>query len=1267
MLNATQGALFPRRLYLLVFACVLMMPWGWAGAAAPSAAAVKMLFAKPPREFSTGPLWTWNDLLTEEQIRDALRDLAGQNVRQVWVHPRPGLMTPYLEADWFRLWKAALDEARRLDMNVWIYDENSYPSGFAGGWVPELLPEARGRGLHFQEVKQAPPWEDNTLAVFRLADGQAETVTASVRAGAALAGDRFLVARLERSQNSGWHGGRCYVDLLYPGVTEKFLEVTMIPYAREIGKHFGHRVPGVFTDEPEIRPAGGWPWTADLPQQFEQRWGYRLLDHLASLNQPVGDWRKVRHNYFSTLNDLFIERWARPYYEYCAQHRLEFTGHYWEHDWPNCIGVPDNMAMAAWQQRPGIDILMNRYSEGTHAQFGNVRSGREIASIANQLGRPRTLVEIYGAGGWDLRFEDMKRIGDWVQVLGVNTLNEHLSYVTIRGARKNDHPQSFSYHTPWWPAYHVLANYFTRLSAALSQGEQINRVLVLEPTTTAWMYQGDGPHLQRLGDAFFKLLMALESAQIEYDLGCEDVIARHGALDGRKFRVGQRAYDTVIVPLYAENLNRRTKELLDQWQQRNPETRPERARRFSTPTRVDGAATGDPQANADFYARPEWLGERHALWLQQLVAELREEQQQAGFAIDRVPGDQGILFHHRRQLADGQLLFLVNTSIEHPSRGTVIATAAGVEAWDLHTGGVQPFPHTARGAAGVTAEFNLPPCGSLLLFLSPKPVKSAPELAGAGTPVPAAGPMRVQRLAPNVLKLDYVDITAGGETRSNQYYYAAAQFAFQKNGLPANPWDSAVQFKDEVIAKTFPVESGFTASYRFTIAGAVPSNLALVVERPDLYTITCNGQPLPTPAVAYAHPPKSSRSGGNPEPASAGGRTVAFKDWWLDKSFGRLPIASAARPGENTIVLTARPFTVWHELEAVFVLGDFALQPTDRGFVVTADTVPEILKRPDQPAHSSNPDGNAWLTAGIGYQQNADGSPVEDRQPSVIFDLGQAKEIHSLRIWNYNESHVRDNTGRGAKGVRVLGSAGERPDAFPLNLGEYTLDRATANSTGQILRLPSERVRFVKIEILSNHNGVTYPARGSVADHGFVGLGEVEFLNPARERIAGVRVASVSSELASHYRLARHLVDGSGLVRARPGWNEQGHPFYADRFSYRQTFQLGKPSGRYVVSLPDWYGSVAEVRVNGKSAGHIMAAPWECDVTRLLKRGANEVEVQVIGTLKNTLGPHHGNPPLGSAWPGVFRTGPENGPPPGAQYHTVGYGLFAPFELNQYP
>src|SRR5207302_10284606 len=58
--------------------------------AVDSSATVKKLFAKPTREYSTGPLWVLNDLLAEDQIRDTLRDLASQQVKQVWVHPRPG-------------------------------------------------------------------------------------------------------------------------------------------------------------------------------------------------------------------------------------------------------------------------------------------------------------------------------------------------------------------------------------------------------------------------------------------------------------------------------------------------------------------------------------------------------------------------------------------------------------------------------------------------------------------------------------------------------------------------------------------------------------------------------------------------------------------------------------------------------------------------------------------------------------------------------------------------------------------------------------------------------------------------------------------------------------------------------------------------------------------------------------------------------------------------------------------------------------------------
>jgi hypothetical protein len=102
---------------------------------------------------------------------------------------------------------------------------------------------------------------------------------------------------------------------------------------------------------------------------------------------------------------------------------------------------------------------------------------------------------------------------------------------------------------------------------------------------------------------------------------------------------------------------------------------------------------------------------------------------------------------------------------------------------------------------------------------------------------------------------------------------------------------------------------------------------------------------------------------------------------------------------------------------------------------------------------------------------------------------------------------------------------------------------------------------------------------------------------------------------------------------------------------------------RYEVQLGGWKGSVAEVRVNGKSAGFIAFEPYRLDVTSLLTLGTNDVTVLVTGTLKNTLGPFHNDPALGRAWPGGFQQGAKGGRPAGAKYSVVGYGLFEDFRI----
>jgi hypothetical protein len=1201
-------------------------------ASAEDSQAVRKLFADPPREYSTGPLWTWNDLLTEEQVVTTLRELASQKVRQVWVHPQPGLMTPYLSADWFRLWKAALEEAKRLDVNIWMYDENSYPSGFAGGLVPEAMPESRGRGLHFREESRPGAPGPDVLGVFRLTESGAVNVTAEARSGTPPPErkEKYLTAVVVRAGNSPWFAGRCYVDLLYPGVTEKFLDITLEPYRRQFGAEFGKHILGVFMDEPHILPAGGLPWTDDLPQQFQKRWGYSLLDHLLSLVRPVGDWRRIRHNYFQVLLELFIERWGKPYFEYCERHGLELTGHYLEHEWPKLLVTPDFMALEAWEHRPGIDILLNQYQEQPHAQFGNLRIVKEIGSVANQLGRRRTLSETYAGSGHEIRFEEMKRQGDWQYALGLNTLNECLSHVSIRGVRKGNWPRTLSYHNPWWKAYHVLESYFTRLSVALSSGQQVNTVLVLEPTTTAWMYQNDR-RVDQLGQQFQSLLVSLERAQIEYDLGSEDIIARHGSTGRAGLVVGKRRYPTIVLPVGTENLNTRTLELLESCVRAGATV----LCAGSPPERIDGQVSARSQALAKL---PGWK-QLDAAALPAALLARRDD----GFAVDRDAGDRGLLFHHRRRLDDGQLLFLVNTSLESPSRGTIRSPARGIEQWCPATGRTSPYRFTATGR-GVEARFDVPPCGSLLLLLAQDAKPAAADKPPRVASIEPATPPQVRRLEDNVLVLNFLDLTTGGEVKKSVHCRQATRDLFKRNGFAGNPWFESVQFADEHLRRKFPPESRFEATYRFVIAESVPTRLQLVLERPDLYqSIECNG--VAVSAIPHA--------------------------WWLDRSFGTIDVRAAARVGENTVTVKASAFTVFHELEPAYVLGNFRLRAADSGFAIVPDS-PLRLETLTM-GHATQPNGTMWLSGGIGFRPDLPPARKDDTAPFLIFDLGAAVELQALRIWNYNEPNWSK---LGVKRFAVTASDGSSPGQFPLALGTFELKPAPETdavpadaSFPQTFPLDGKRVRLVRFEILSNHNGVEFPTRDRSRYHAFVGLSEVQFLSADQQPLAGVSIQGASGELdipGLCSRRAVNLIDGSGLLAE--GWNAQGHPFYSAGVAYVEEFEVPTPAGRYSVELPQWLGSAAQVRVNGKEAGYIAWRPWECDVTDLIRPGRNQIEVVVIGTLRNTLGPHHAGPPQGAVTPHSFNQAPASGPPPGRQYSTMGYGLFQPFVLrNQSP
>lgn len=863
-------------------------------------------FAEPPAAYSTMPFLVWNGEVTEPEIDRHLKAFQAQGIHGFFIHPRYGLITDYLSQRWFDLIGYTVKRARELGMEAWLYDENSFPSGFAGGHVNEEMPESWNQGQGLIPVKQTrlqPDAAKHYVAILRRNGPVWEDVTA--RAGELAGKDgEFTLYEIAYYPRTAWHAGWSYVDLIHPGVTQKFLDVTMPGYERAIGYAFGKTVPGIFTDEPNIEPPGknSTRWTPDLFEQFKQRCGYDLPPVLPSLWEDSGDWKKVRHDYYSLLLDLFIERWSKPYSEYAEKHNLKWTGHYWEHAWPDPGNGPDNMAMYAWHQQPAIDLLFNQFAEGVNAQFGNVRAVRELASVANQMGRRRTLSETYGAAGWELRFEDMKRLGDWEYVQGVNFMNQHLSYSTLVGGRKYDFPQSFGEHDSWWGQYHVLADYFARLSLALSAGETHNDTLVLEPTTSTWMYASHpaSPRMMEIGSAFQEFLNKLEARQIEYDLGDERILRQFGTNVGAKLAVKHRAYSRVVLPVGTESLDKWTVALLEKFLAAGGTVLS-----FVEPPRlVDGAASN---------AVAELAAKYTVRWKQLSAPEQLISAGAASLGVEKAAS--GKLFHLRRHVDGGEILFLVNSSLEENARGAFSAAGRYVQKLDAFTGTFAPYPSERptgkSAAAGVRIGFDIPPAGSLLLYVSQKGVPASVAVPPQGrleTPVAPAGALAVHALSPNILKIDYLDLKLAGKEEHGVYFFKAQEEIFQHYGFEGNPWLSTVQWKTGILDKDhFPEDSGFEASFHFKVAPGVSlSGMQAVVERPWLWKVLVNGVEVKSPEGAA----------------------------WIDPDFGLYSIASAAHVGENVLTLIAQPFTVHHELEPVYILGEFGVKPEASGWSV---------------------------------------------------------------------------------------------------------------------------------------------------------------------------------------------------------------------------------------------------------------------------------------------------------------------------------------------
>lgn len=531
-------------------------------------------FRNPPCEYRAAPFWAWNCDLNKDLLLREIDQMKRMGMGGFHMHVRTGMSTTYLSDGFMQLIRDCVDKAKEERMRAYLYDEDRWASGAAGGYVtreeryraryllfttvsyeqaeenPASIPvdsprTGKGRLLARYAVRLN---DEGELAEYRLLkDGQQ-----------ADAAETAWYAYLEIEKESPWFNNQTYVNTLDKKAIERFVEITHERYKEVVGNEFGGAVQSIFSDEPQFsrKTTLGFagekkdvvlPWTDDLPDTFRAAYGEELLAGLPELywELPGGAVSLIRYHYHDHIAERFAEGFADTVGTWCARNGLLLTGHMMEEPTLKSQTAALGEAMRSYRsfQLPGIDMLCD-WREYTTA--------KQAQSAAHQFGCPGVMSELYGVTNWDFDFRGHKLAGDWQAALGVTLRVPHLTWVSMEGEAKRDYPASIGYQSPWYTEYPMVEDHFARLNTVLTRGKAQVRLGVIHPVESYWLHWGPSEATALVRDEmdehFQSLAQWLLYGLIDFDYISESLLPQQCEAGNAPLSVGEMAYDVVLVP-----------------------------------------------------------------------------------------------------------------------------------------------------------------------------------------------------------------------------------------------------------------------------------------------------------------------------------------------------------------------------------------------------------------------------------------------------------------------------------------------------------------------------------------------------------------------------------------------------------------------------------------------------------------------------------------------------------------------------------------------
>lgn len=532
------------------------------------------IFRNPPCEYRAAPFWAWNCDLNKDLLLREIDQMKRMGMGGFHMHVRTGMSTTYLSDGFMQLIHDCVDKAKEERMRAYLYDEDRWASGAAGGYVTREE-RYRARYLLFTTVSYEQA-EENPASVpvdsprtgkgrllaryaVRLNDeGELAEYRLLKDGQQADAAETAWYAYLEIEKESPWFNNQTYVNTLDKKAIERFVEITHERYKEVVGNEFGGAVQSIFSDEPQFsrKTTLGFagekkdvvlPWTDDLPDTFRAAYGEELLAGLPELywELPGGAVSLIRYHYHDHIAERFAEGFADTVGTWCARNGLLLTGHMMEEPTLKSQTAALGEAMRSYRsfQLPGIDMLCD-WREYTTA--------KQAQSAAHQFGCPGVMSELYGVTNWDFDFRGHKLAGDWQAALGVTLRVPHLTWVSMEGEAKRDYPASIGYQSPWYTEYPMVEDHFARLNTVLTRGKAQVRLGVIHPVESYWLHWGPSEATALVRDEmdehFQSLAQWLLYGLIDFDYISESLLPQQCEAGNAPLSVGEMAYDVVLVP-----------------------------------------------------------------------------------------------------------------------------------------------------------------------------------------------------------------------------------------------------------------------------------------------------------------------------------------------------------------------------------------------------------------------------------------------------------------------------------------------------------------------------------------------------------------------------------------------------------------------------------------------------------------------------------------------------------------------------------------------